>query len=126
MAKGFKDSKGKFRPTEKKHDFKISETFMFLEGQSDFESNHVDTIEAKNFDDAKTQAIKLFKIKASDVTPVGADLGEDIEGFEFELIRHDGRTGEKITEAEAEKLEEKFGEDITSNVSHGFEIKKVT
>lgn len=125
MAKGFKDGKGKFHPTEKKHDFKISETFMFLEGQSDFESHHVDTIEAKDFDDAKAQAIKLFKIKTSDVTPVGADLGENIEGFEFELIHHDGRTGEKITEAQAEKLEEKFGEDITSNITHGFEIEKV-
>lgn len=126
MAKGFKDSKGKFRPTEKKHDFKISETFMFLEGQSDFESTHVDTVEAKDFDEARAKAIKLFKIKESDVSPVGADLGEDIEGFEFELLRHDGRTGEKITEEQAEKLEEKFGEDITSNVSHGFEIEKVT
>lgn len=109
----------------KKHDFKISETFMFLEGQSDFESHPVDTIEAKDFDDAKAQAIKLLKIKASDVTPVGADLGEDIEGFEFELIRHDAETGEKITEKEAEKLEEEKGEDATSNVSHGFEIEKV-
>jgi len=109
----------------KKHDFRISETFMFLEGQSDFESHHVDTVEAKDFDEAKAKAIKLFKIKESQVSPVGADLGEDVEGFEFELIRHDGRTGEKITEAQAEKLEEKFGDDITSNVSHGFEIEKV-
>ena len=109
----------------KKHDFKISETFTFLEGQSDFESTHVDTIEAKDFDEAKAKAIKLFKIKASDVSPIGADLGEDTEGFEFETIRHDGRTGEKITEKQAEKLEEKFGDDITSNVSHGFEIEKV-
>lgn len=124
MAEGFKKD-GKFRPTGKKHDFKISETFMFLEGQSDFESHHVDTVEAKDFDDAKAQAIKLLKIKSSDVSPVGADLGEDVEGFEFELIRHDGRTGEKITESQAEKLEEKFGEDITSNVTHGFEIEKV-
>jgi len=125
MTKGFKDQRGKFHPTEKKHDFKISETFMFLEGQSDFESHHVDTVEAKDFDEAKAKAIKLFKIKESDVSPVSADLGEDTEGFEFELIRHDGRTGEKITEKEAEKLEEKFGEEITSNVSHGFEIEKV-
>jgi len=109
----------------KKHDFKISETFMFLEGQSDFESTHVDTVEAKDFDEARAKAIKLFKIKESDVTPVSADLGEDIEGFEFELIRHDAETGEKITEKEAEKLEEKKGEDATSNVSHGFEIEKV-
>jgi len=104
--------------------YKISETFMYPDGGADFESHHIDTIEAKNFDEAELQAVKLLKLKKSDVISVGADLGDDIEGFEFETISHDARTGEKISEKQADKLRDK-DEELVSDVIHGFEIEKV-
>jgi len=107
------------------HSFKLSETKTFDNG-GDFEIHHVDTIEAKDFDHAEAEAIKLFKIKKSDVSEIGADLGENIVGYEFDVERFDGRTGNKITEKQADKLMEgEDGEEAVTHVTIGFELEKV-
>ena len=107
------------------HSFKLSETKTFDNGV-DFEKHHVDNIEAKDFDDAEVQAIKLLKLKKQDVSEIGADMGEDEVGYEYGVERFDGRTGEKITEKQADKLiEGEDGEEAVTHVTLGFDLEKV-
>ncbi len=103
--------------------FKVSETNQY-DNDTDFESHHIDTIEAKDFEDAEKKVAKMFKIKESDIMEVGADLGEDIVGYTFDYTPYDGTTGEKISKAKAEKMVDK-DEDSVTHVTHGFELEEV-
>ncbi len=143
MAKGFIVD-GKFRPTgnssrkssreksiESKSklpmkDFRVYETYAFPDTMADFERHHIDTIEAIDFEDAEVKAIKLLGLESrkDDISEVGGDFGDSVL-YEFETIPHDGRTGEEITDKQAEKLEEK-DEELVSHVQHGFEVEEVT
>lgn len=120
----FKNDEQRKAVMAKMHDYRINETFMYPDGNADFESHHVDTIEATSFDEAEKKAIALLKLKKSQVSSIGADLGENKVGYEFETISHNAETGEKISESKADKLREK-DEDLVSDVIHGFEIEKV-
>ncbi len=139
MAKGFKDRTGSFHPMNKNKsgkssrgksiepkavllkDFKVFETFSFPDSGADFERTHVETIEALDFEDAEKKVAELFKIEQSDLEEQG-DFGENIVSYSFETIPHDGRTGEKITEEQADRLRDQ-DEELVSHVIHGVDVE---